>query len=107
MQGKISNGFHFEDADRTGFSDSSPRFAQAEGLTQRRRDYVLSCNPPKPKYANIMRKALIRFRGFRLWNMMLEEIRTYGTGSVLFDANNTYKANLKEIMHDKVLMIEK
>lgn len=107
MQGKTSNGFHQDDPERTSFTDMSPKFIQAEGLTQRRRDYVLSCNPPKAKYANIMRKALIRFRGFRLWNMMLEEIRTYGTGSVLFDANNTYKANLKEIMLDKVLMIEK
>lgn len=107
MEIKNFNALSQEDPEKTSFTEVSPNIAQVEGLTQRRREYVLSCNPPKEKYAKIMRRALIRFRGFRLWNMMLEEIRTYGTGSVLFDANNTYKANLREIMHDKVLMIEK
>jgi CRP-like cAMP-binding protein len=95
-----------EDPEKTRATENSP-FVNLEGLTQRRRNYVLSCTPPSKKYSEIFRRALIRFRGFRLWHKMLEEIRTYGTGSVLFDANNTYKANLKEIMHEKVLMIEK
>lgn len=92
------------DAEHTQPPDNSP-YIRSEGLTQRRRDYILSCQPPSPKYAKRFRNALIRLRGFRFWNKMLEEIRVFGTGSVLFDAEDNYKVNIKEIMDEKVLMI--
>ena len=94
-----------EDAEKTRATENYP-FVHVEGLTQRRRDYVLSCTPPSKQHSLRFRRALIRFRGFRLWYKMLEELRTYGTGSVLFDANNQYKVNLEQIMTEKVLMIE-
>ena len=104
----LSNGYDpkIEDPEKTRASEIL-QFISVEGLTRRRRDYVLSCTPPSKHYSIIFRRALIRFRGFRLWYKMLNELRTYGTGSVLFDANNQYKTNLEEIMTEKVLMIEK
>lgn len=73
-------------------------------LSDYRRDYYMSRTPPDKQWKAVFRRALIKLRGYRLWKMMLDDIRVYGTGCTLFDADDYYKRNLQEIMDDKVMV---
>lgn len=72
-------------------------------LTEYKREYYNEQPPPKKQYSQIFRRALIKIRGFRLWLKMLQDIRLYGTGCTLFDADDYYKRHIKDIMTEKIM----
>lgn len=72
-------------------------------LTEYKREYYNEQPPPKKHYSQIFRRALIKIRGFRLWLKMLQDIRLYGTGCTLFDADDYYKRHIKDIMTEKIM----
>lgn len=78
-----------------------------QSLTSRRREYILS--KPVESFTTPQRfqRAIRKMRGVRMFNLMLEDIRLYGTGSNLFDAHNSYKKNIQNVMKSKFVSEKK
>ncbi|CAG9318431.1 unnamed protein product [Blepharisma stoltei] len=72
-----------------------------QSLTSRRREFILSKPVQNFSAYAIFQRAKRKMKGFRMFTLMLEDIRLYGTGSLLFDAHNSYKKNIQHVMKKK------
>jgi hypothetical protein len=48
----------------------------------------------------------LKLTGLIFWILRLDDIRTYGIGSALFDAQHSYKKNLFQVMKQKKVIID-
>ena len=75
-------------------------------ITEYQREYYKNKPPGITRATLTFKRALIKFRGFRLWHKMLVDMRLFGTGCTLFDAQDKYKENIKDVVEKKLLKSE-